>query len=443
MSCDFNCSNCAACNIKQETPKELLDVLKANIPDAEGEFIYNEFHHSRPYRVLLGVTADCNLRCPYCFTCRHGERMTYKIAEEAVNLAIANFIESDDEYKDAKPTVTFFGGEPMLEYESIIKPLINKFEDSVEWSMTTNGVLLDEDAVDFLSQNGVQILLSFDGIREIQDTQRPGAGFSSYDKVMKNIPYILVRYPEVAVRSTLTTKMIPHFYETYCMLEEMGFLRWHCAVNSYESWTEEDFIEAKRQVNKIGAHILDKVLRPDDYPILLFEPLTRLIQDYHAVRKGDHYFDNGVMRCGMGTTTFSVAPNGDIVPCQEELTAPKHVIGSVKTGIDPMIHEKFLQNYVDNIQKARLQTIGDLDQYSIHHRVVCPKRLLENDFQIEPTELTYTKVLMEAAARLYYMTRGSILPQIANLTGENLSHNLSQEIIEIPEMPKKEEEDNE
>lgn len=437
MACNFNCSDCASKCTQQEPQIEKSDLVKkleSLIPNAEEDFLYDELYHSRPYRVLLGVTSDCNLRCPYCFTHRQSERMTLEAAILSLELTLKNYNESKDPRKDRKPTVTFFGGEPMLEYESIIKPLINKYQDTFDWSMTTNGVLLDEDTVDFLWQNKVQLLLSFDGVREVQDNQRPGAGFSSYDKVMNNIPYLLVRYPELAVRSTLTRKMIPHLYETHCMFEEMGFRRWYCGVNAFEEWSPEDYKLAQKEAHKIGAHILDKTLRPDDYPLLLFEPLNRLIRDFHSVRKGHNYFDNGVMRCGMGTTTFSVTPDGRIVPCQEEITTPRNIIGSVyEGGINPELHQKYLEYYVSRVQEARDIVIrSGLNHFSISQRVVCPSRLLQNDFKKEPTDVLYNEILMAVANKLYYLTRGSIIPNVLNLTAERFEENIDQELVVIP-----------
>ncbi|MGN1326575.1 MAG: hypothetical protein ACI4VQ_00590 [Clostridia bacterium] len=61
-------------------------------------------------------------------------------------------------------SVNFFGGEPLLCFDSLIKPLVEKYKDIVSFGITTNGVLLDEDIVDFFYENNIQLLLSFDGI---------------------------------------------------------------------------------------------------------------------------------------------------------------------------------------------------------------------------------------------------------------------------------------
>lgn len=420
MDCN---GNCALCPIKMRDPK-VIECLKTKCPDKEESFIYDKQIHSLPYRVFLGLTAQCNLSCPYCFTHQHNEKMSYEIAKAGVEFAIKNHKESQDPEKELLPSIIFFGGEPMLEFDSIIKPLIEEYDEQVNWSMTTNGTLLNEDVVDFLYQHNVNFMLSFDGVKEVQDIQRPGKGFSSYDKVMQNIPYILVRFPDIGMRCTVTKHMIPYIYETYKMCDEIGFANLICGVNSFEDWTEEDGKAAEKQFKKIAADIYYRLMTPDQYRICKFEPFDRLFKDMRTSYFNHNYYDNGVMRCGLGTTTISVCPNGDFVPCQEQVTCPKTIIGNIKNGIDYNKHEQFLRNYFENIQKSRCEH-PDCSEYcyKVCQMVLCPNRLIQDNFKRNHTDCIYMKALYNAFKPLYHLTKGHIDPLIRQFTQEHIEYN--------------------
>lgn len=436
MTCDGNCNFCSL-NTSAKNEK-LIDFLKANCPDAESSFTYDSKIHSTPYRVFLGLTARCNLSCPYCFTHQHNEDMTYEIAKKGVEFAIKNHKESLDPEKDNVPSIIFFGGEPMLKFDSIIKPLIEEYGTQINWSMTTNGTLLTEDVVDFLYQHDVNFMLSFDGIKEVQDIQRPGKGFSSYDKVMKNIPYILVRFPDIGMRCTVTKHMIPYIYETYKMCDEIGFYNLICGVNSFEEWTEEDGKKAEKQFKKIAADIYYRLMTPDQYRICKFEPFDRLFKDMRRSISNNNFYDNGVLRCGMGTTTIAICPDGSFVPCQEQVTCPRDVIGNIDTGIDYNLHKKFLLHYFNNIEKVRCENPTCSENcYKICHSVVCPNRLVGDNFKRNNTDCIYLKALYNAFYNLYQLTRGNINPIIRQFTGEEIEYNFVTE-----ENEEKEEKEN-
>lgn len=118
-----------------------------------------------PTTILLGLTNRCNLSCDYCFVNQNATDMTYDIAEQSVEWALNN----QKQKPEYKVSINFFGGEPLLKFEEIIKPLIEKYFEKVIFNITTNGVLLNEDIVDFFYKYNVGILLSFDGVPEVQN----------------------------------------------------------------------------------------------------------------------------------------------------------------------------------------------------------------------------------------------------------------------------------
>lgn len=111
---------------------------------------------------FLNVTQKCNLKCKYCFVCQQPKEITYKVAEDAAKFLAKNA------FKDNRtPSINFFGGEPMLRYKDIIKPLTewirDVYGDKFELSLTTNGTLLNEEVMEFFDKNNIGMLFSIDG----------------------------------------------------------------------------------------------------------------------------------------------------------------------------------------------------------------------------------------------------------------------------------------
>lgn len=422
MVCQNDCNSCGVCLIDSEKENEILKKYISLTPNARNNFEYQYDIFSRPYRVILGLTAKCNLSCPYCFTHQHNNNMSFDTAKKACDMALDNYKFKKDNNlllsENDKPSITFFGGEPLLRFNEIIVPIIKEYGCLFDYSITTNGVLLDEDTIDFLYKNNVEILLSFDGLKEIQNSQRPGKGFSSYDVVMKNIPYLLIRYPEVSVRSTLTKEMIPKLFDTYLMFEEIGFKNFICGVNSFEKWSNDDLNGCIKQLKLIAERIYTKLINKDLDKFCDFYGFKKFYNDIFNCISDNCRFDNEIMRCGMGTTTFSVTPEGDIVPCQEEITYPRNKIGDIISGINSEIHKAFLQNYFNNIEKSRCQKLCLPECYQTCQALRCPSREILNNFEYNITECYYHKALYQAFVPLFRLTAGSMDQDIQNYIGK-------------------------
>ena len=154
--------NCATCNSSTLFDYGTRKTFIAYPPD----FCF-------PTNAVLNLTNECTHRCKMCFVDFNPRRMSFEVADAAVQFVINNCKEVE-KYGDKKnPSIIFFGGEPLLEYDSIIVPLIHKYGKRITWAITTNGLLLDEDKVDFFRQNEVNILMSFDGDKITQNLQRP------------------------------------------------------------------------------------------------------------------------------------------------------------------------------------------------------------------------------------------------------------------------------
>lgn len=396
-----NCNSCLECN------KEMRDHDRSLIP----KFIYEEEKYQWPNSVLLGVTDSCNLKCEYCFVKQGKNFMTLETARKAVDLAISNANK-----KDKKASVIFFGGEPLLRFEEIIQPIVEEYRGKVDFSITTNGLLLTEDVVDFLWENDFTVLLSFDGVKRVQDIQRPAKTGSSFDTIIRNIPYLLLRLPDTAMRATITRYSIPFLYKSYLMAEEFGFKRVSFIINAFEEWGLSDKKKYKDQISQICLHIYEELVgcyslcMPTRYDTILTD-----MEECERIASGFSKFNNSLERCGLGTTSFSVTPSGLIVPCQEKISNPTWIIGDVNNGIDTKKHTDFLAWYNEKINTELVCQKEcpdpELKKFCLA-RNICPSRLEDLDFQFNSSICYSTQANYSCANRMRFLLSKSILPKV-------------------------------
>lgn len=317
-----------------------------------------------PTSAVINLTDECNFRCPYCFTTHKPRRASLETVEAAAFWLINNVRDSSQ-----KPNLWFFGGEPMLEYKSIIVPMVNKFDRALSFGITTNGSLLCEDVIDFFYENEVQILLSIDGTEKVQNYQRPYVGGKpSFADVCKNIPYLLLKYPNQVFRATLTKFSIPYMNEAFDFAEHLGFRNITFVINESEDYEEEDYSEMEKQYNRIALKMLKG------------SPLR--CNDFYKIHEFLRMEPNSVYRCGYGTTAVGITSQGDITPCQELNTIDEFIIGNVFSGIDNEKRKAFFEK----INKPLLVPKGCGPQLErILRNGVCPKKAYF-DFGFSVTE---------------------------------------------------------
>ena len=174
-----------------------------------------------PRLLTLIVTERCNLDCTYCFEKNKKDReMSLETAVEAVE----RHLDSDtDEYDHVQ--IDFTGGEPLMNF-NLIREVVDyvvsrKWKKTFDFSIGTNGTLIDEEIRDWASKHPcVAFGLSFDGIKEAQDINRSG----SYDKVLKNIDFFKKRSEEAQVKMTIGPESIDKVAEGIMHIHELGML---------------------------------------------------------------------------------------------------------------------------------------------------------------------------------------------------------------------------
>ena len=179
--------------------------------------IIEQYIETRIKQLILQVTQQCNLRCGYCsYSGKYmgqrshaNERMSFQTAKKAIDF----FLERNNELPEV--TISFYGGEPLLEIE-LIKQCVRYANEQVEgkrikFNTTTNGTLLSDDVVDFLVENDFSVGISLDGSKEEHDKNRKFSnGGGSFDIIISNVKRLIERYPDYINNISFMTTINPH-----------------------------------------------------------------------------------------------------------------------------------------------------------------------------------------------------------------------------------------
>jgi uncharacterized protein len=304
-------------------------------------------------RIVLNVTNQCNLACGYCYeysddkiskTEGKPKYMDDEIAQSAIDMLIKESAERPSIH------VTFFGGETLLNFPMLRRAVTyanQKCEEAgktVEFSLTTNATLLNEQVVDFLSEHRVGVTVSIDGDRELNDKMRIfHDGRGSYDIIVPKIKMLLERHRtnSIGARVTLSSG-VSHVRRIYEHLtQEVGFQ----AVGFSPATANP------QRLYHIGPQKMDAVLGG-------FEDLAWEYRDF-AVQGRQHGFTNasdtlkelhsGLSKaypCGAGLGLLGVGTAGDISLCHRFVDSDTGKMGHVKNGgVDQEARHEFLETH--------------------------------------------------------------------------------------------------
>lgn len=327
----------------QDDLKEILGEIKELKDNKElfTEDIYEEpinSYKDRPTVVkalCLHIAHDCNLACKYCFA-EEGEYkgkrelMSYEVGKKALDFLVAN----SGSRKNLE--VDFFGGEPLMNFQ-VVKDLV-KYGRSIEeksnkhfrFTLTTNGVLLNDEIMEFANENMDNVVLSIDGRKEIHDMMRPfPKGDGSYDLIVpKFIKFADSRNQEkYYVRGTFTHNNLD-FSKDVLHLADLGFKQ--ISVEPVVAKDTDDY-----------------AIREEDLPKLYeeYDNLAKEMVERHGTDKEFNFFhfmidlEGGpcvykrLSGCGSGTEYLAVTPTGDLYPCHQFVGDTDFLMGNVDTGI--------------------------------------------------------------------------------------------------------------
>ncbi|MGI6094172.1 MAG: thioether cross-link-forming SCIFF peptide maturase [Lachnospiraceae bacterium] len=306
--------------------------------------------------LCLHVAHDCNLACRYCFAEEgeyHGRRalMSYEVGKKALDFLIAN------SGNRRNLEVDFFGGEPLMNWQ-VVKDLVaygreqEKIHDkNFRFTLTTNGVLLNEEVMEFANKEMSNVVLSIDGRKEVNDYMRPfckGAG--SYDLILPKFQAFAEsrNQEKYYARGTFTRHNLD-FSKDVLHLADQGFKQ--ISVEPVVAAPEEEY-----------------ALRQEDLPIL-FEEYDKLAKEMIKREKegrGFQFFHfmidltggpcvyKRLSGCGSGTEYLAVTPWGDLYPCHQFVGEEEFLMGNVDEGITkPEIRDQFKECNVYTKEKCR------------------------------------------------------------------------------------------
>lgn len=285
--------------------------------------------------LCIHIAHDCNLACKYCFAEEgeyHGKRelMSYEVGKKALDF----LLENSGSRKNLE--VDFFGGEPLLNWQ-VVKELVAygrskelEFNKKFRFTLTTNGVLLDEEIMEFANREMSNVVLSLDGRKEINDKNRPFRnGVGSYDLIVpKYQDFVKLRgEKDYFVRGTFTTENLD-FSADVIHFAELGF----------EKMSIEPVVGTDDEPYAIKRENLPQIM--EEYDLLSKEYIKRKKQG-NAFNFFHFMIDleqgpcvaKRLSGCGSGTEYLAVTPNGDFYPCHQFAGIEEYLMGNVDEGI--------------------------------------------------------------------------------------------------------------
>ena len=320
-----------------EEIQALVDAEELFTKDTYKEYVLDFKKRKTVVNALcLHIAHDCNLGCKYCFAEEgeyHGRRalMSFEVGKKALDFLIA----SSGERRNLE--VDFFGGEPLMNWQ-VVKDLVAYGRSQEEahnkrfrFTLTTNGVLLNDEIMDFCNREMSNVVLSLDGRRQVNDRMRPtrGGGKSSYDVIVPKFQKFARSRAgkDYYVRGTFTRYNLD-FAEDVKHFADLGFDQ--MSIEPVVADPQEPY-----------------AIREEDLPRILTE-YDRLAVEYIKRKKegrGFQFFhfmldlDQGpcvakrLSGCGSGTEYLAVTPWGDFYPCHQFVGQEEFLMGNVDTGI--------------------------------------------------------------------------------------------------------------
>ena len=319
-----------------EEVSELISAGSLFTDDIYKDFVMDFKKRTTVVKALcLHIAHDCNLACKYCFAEEgeyHGKRelMSYEVGKKALDFLVAN------SGTRTNLEVDFFGGEPLMNSE-VVKQLV-AYGRSLEepnnkkfrFTLTTNGVLLNDDILEFANKEMANLVLSIDGRKEIHDMMRPHrGGQGSYDKIVPKFIKAAESRNQMNyyVRGTYTHNNLD-FANDVLHLADLGFEQ--ISVEPVVADPSEDYAIKEEDIDTLLAQ----------YDVLLTEMDKRRKEGrgfnfFHFMidLSGGPCVAKRLSGCGSGTEYLAVTPTGDLYPCHQFVGNKDFLLGNVDEGV--------------------------------------------------------------------------------------------------------------
>lgn len=343
----------------EDVYKELDNLVKEGILFSEdidiSNFKYNEENVVKA--MCLHIAHDCNLKCNYCFASQgnfKGEKalMTSEVGRKSIEYLAKN------SGSRRNLEVDFFGGEPLMNFE-LVKELVDygrsleeKYNKNFRFTITTNGVLLDDEKIEYINENMDNVVLSLDGRKEVNDNmRRTVSNEGSYDIIVPKFKKLVEKRgdKDYYIRGTFTSKNTDFskdaldFYnngfkkisvEPVVTSEEMDYAlreeHLQTVLNEYEEFSKE-YINIKKK----------------DKDFYFFHFMIDLEQGPCMIKRA--------VGCGAGSEYMAITPQGDIYPCHQFVGEEEFNMGNVFEGVhNTELRDTFKKANVYNKEECRV-----------------------------------------------------------------------------------------
>lgn len=323
----------------REAVSEILELKEAGAlftEDIYKDYIFDFKNRQTVVKALcLHIAHDCNLACQYCFAEEgeyHGRRalMSFEVGKKALDFLVHN------SGNRINLEVDFFGGEPLMNWE-VVKQLVaygrsleEPFHKKFRFTLTTNGILLNDEIQEFLNKEMSNVVLSIDGRKEVHDKMRPfRGGQGSYDVIVPKFQKLAESRNQMNyyVRGTFTRNNLD-FSEDVLNLADLGFEQISIepvVAEDAEPYAirEEDVPGIKEEYDKLAAALLKR--QKEGKGVNFFHFMIDLAGGPCVAKR--------LSGCGSGTEYLAVTPWGDFYPCHQFVGEEAFLMGNVDEGI--------------------------------------------------------------------------------------------------------------
>lgn len=296
--------------------------------------------------LCLHIAHTCNLNCAYCFASQgkyQGDRalMSFEVGKRALDF----LIENSGTRRNLE--VDFFGGEPLMNFD-VVKQLV-EYARSIEkekgknfrFTLTTNGVLIDDDVINFANREMSNVVLSLDGRKDVHDRYRVDyKGEGSWEKIVPKFKKLVQARgnKDYYMRGTFTHHN-PDFLEDIQTMLDLGFTELSmepvvCADTDESALTYDDLPVVMEQYEKLAQLMISR--RKEGRPFTFYHYMIDL--------QGGPCIYKRISGCGSGTEYMAVTPWGDLYPCHQFVGDKKFLLGNVFDGVkNTAIQDEFME----------------------------------------------------------------------------------------------------